>query len=67
MIYPEYNFPALSGLEIGGASDKKFYKPDELKYHGVKNRGSLKINFLQAAPSNCNFPKCKRIIQIPFN
>ena len=34
-----------SGLEIGTAAKKDFYRADELKYHGKKNRGSLRLNF----------------------
>ncbi len=34
-----------SGLEKGNASVPDFYRPDELKYHGKKNRGVLALNF----------------------
>lgn len=34
-----------SGLESGDAKVKDFYRSDELKYHGKKNRGVLNLNF----------------------
>jgi len=39
----------LSGLEAGpsNSSEPDFYKEDELKYHGRRNRGVKMINFLQ--------------------
>lgn len=34
-----------SGLEKGPASVKDFYRADEIKYHGKRNRGQLRLNF----------------------
>ena len=34
-----------SGLEVGTASNTMFYKPDEIKYHGGRNRGATSLNF----------------------
>ena len=34
-----------SGLEKGEASLPDFYRSDELKYHGKRNRGKLRLNF----------------------
>ena len=36
-----------SGLEAGQVSIPDFYRPDELKYHGKRNRGTTSINFFQ--------------------
>lgn len=42
-----YVHQPLSGLEKEAASQKDFYQPDELKYHGHKSqRGVTQINFL---------------------
>ncbi len=44
-VYPDYfHFPS-SGIEAGTVSNERFYKPDEIKYHGTRNRGSTSINF----------------------
>lgn len=44
-VYPDYfHFPS-SGIEAGTVSNERFYKPDEIKYHGTRNRGSASINF----------------------
>ena len=43
---PENYFHApRSGLETGDASIPDFYRADELKYHGKKNRGVVRMNF----------------------
>ena len=34
-----------SGLEKGPAVVSDFYRADEIKYHGKKKRGSLRLNF----------------------
>ena len=34
-----------SGLEKGSPSIPDFYRPDELKYHGKRNRGVVTMNF----------------------
>jgi hypothetical protein len=36
-----------SGLEKGTPSVPEFYKKDELKYHGKKNRGKVEMNFFE--------------------
>ena len=41
----EYFHQPHSGLEKGNPSIPDFYKPDELKYHGRKNRGKITMNF----------------------
>ncbi|CAG0884808.1 unnamed protein product [Darwinula stevensoni] len=39
-----------SGLEVGSASVRDFYRPDELKYHGHgSQRGGLSLNFFDEA------------------
>ncbi len=45
----EYSHVPKSGLEAEGSSPSipDFYKPDELKYHGRKNRGMLSMNFFE--------------------
>ena len=44
-VYPDYfHFPS-SGVEAGTAKNERFYKPDEIKYHGTRNRGATSINF----------------------
>ncbi len=44
-VYPDYfHFPS-SGIEAGTVSNERFYKPDEIKYHGTRNRGATSINF----------------------
>ena len=44
-VFPDYNHFPNSGLESGTAGNDRFYKPDELKYHGINNRGATTINF----------------------
>ena len=46
----DYSHIPKSGLEHspdGTPSILDFYKPDELKYHGKKNRGMLSMNFFE--------------------
>lgn len=38
-------FGLRSGLEKGPAAVSDFYRADEIKYHGKKNRGTLSLNF----------------------
>ena len=42
-----YTFNVMpSGVNVQGASDKDFYKDDELKYHGfTQNRGTMSVDF----------------------
>jgi hypothetical protein len=49
----EYSHVPKSGLEspAGTPSIPDFYKPDELKYHGKKNRGMLSMNFYEEVKS----------------
>lgn len=44
-VYPDYNHWPASGIEAGTAQNERFYQPDELKYHGSRNRGGTTINF----------------------
>lgn len=43
----QYTFNVMpSGVNVAGASDKAFYKDDELKYHGFSiNRGTAAVDF----------------------
>lgn len=44
-VYPDYfHFPS-SGVEAGTVKNERFYQPDELKYHGSRNRGATSLNF----------------------
>lgn len=47
-VYPDYAHSPGSGIEAGTATDTMFYLPDELKYHGIDNRGTASINFFEA-------------------
>ena len=40
-----YSHSPRSGLERGMPSIEDFYRDDELKYHGKKNRGVMTIDF----------------------
>jgi len=44
-VYPDYFHRPGSGIEAGTAKNDRFYKEDELKYHGTRNRGTTRINF----------------------
>ena len=44
-VYPDYYHWPSSGIEAGTVQNDRFYKPDELKYHGTRNRGATTINF----------------------
>ncbi len=51
-VYPDYfHFPS-SGIEAGTASIERFYQPDEIKYHGTRNRGATSINFFDVDGDN---------------
>ena len=41
----EYHHSPSSSLETGEASNERFYQPDEIKYHGGRNRQQTSINF----------------------
>ena len=41
----DYFHAPSSGLEKGNPSIPDFYRKDELKYHGKKNRGKIEMNF----------------------
>ncbi|XP_033738830.1 uncharacterized protein LOC117326259 isoform X2 [Pecten maximus] len=50
-----YNHRPNSGLEaVSTASDKLFYKVDELKYHGNLKRGVSRVNFLRKPVTNAS-------------
>ena len=44
-VFPDYFHNPGSGIEAGTVSNTMFYQPDEIKYHGTRNRGSTSINF----------------------
>lgn len=44
-VYPDYFHWPGSGIEAGSAQNGRFYMPDELKYHGTRNRGATTVNF----------------------
>ena len=44
-VFPDYFHAPGSGIEAGTASNQMFYQPDEIKYHGARNRGTTSINF----------------------
>ena len=44
-VYPDYFHSPASGIESGTAQNDRFYQPDELKYHGSRNRGATSANF----------------------
>ena len=44
-VYPDYFHWPASGIESGTAPNDRFYLPDEMKYHGTRNRGAVSINF----------------------
>ena len=45
-------FLRSSGLEKGTPSIPDFYRPDELKYHGRRNRGQLRMDFFDEVKQN---------------
>jgi len=44
-VYPDYFHSPGSGIEAGTAQNNRFYQPDEIKYHGGRNRGATSLNF----------------------
>ena len=50
----EYTHIPPSGLEAEDASIPDFYRPDELKYHGKRNRGTTSINFYEETKRDLN-------------
>ena len=44
-VHPDYFHSPASGIESGTAQNDRFYQPDELKYHGTRNRGATSVNF----------------------
>lgn len=44
-VQPDYFHSPNSGIEAGAVSNTMFYQPDEIKYHGTRNRGATSINF----------------------
>ena len=44
-VYPDYFHSPNSGIEAETVSNTRFYQPDEIKYHGTRNRGATSINF----------------------
>ena len=50
-VFPDYFHNPGSGIEAGTAQNTRFYQPDEIKYHGTRNRGSTSINFFDEDPN----------------
>jgi len=50
----EYVHSPPSGLETEKSSVADFYRPDELKYHGKKNRGTTIVNFFDEEKRDLN-------------
>ena len=44
-VFPDYFHNPGSGIEAGTVQNTRFYQPDEIKYHGSRNRGATSINF----------------------
>ena len=44
-VFPDYFHWPRSGIEAGTAPNEQFYQPDEIKYHGGRNRGATSLNF----------------------
>ena len=44
-VFPDYFHWPRSGIEAGTAPNEQFYQPDEIKYHGGRNRGVTSLNF----------------------
>ena len=51
----DFSHSPSSGLEKGTPSIPDFYKKDELKYHGKKNRGKVDMNFFDEVKRFDNF------------
>ena len=59
----KYSHAPRSGIEADNPSDPEFYKEDEIKYHGKKNRGDRKLQLLhdhdhqsaEVSDANCMF------------
>lgn len=47
-VFPDYFHRPSSGVEVGTADNQRFYMPDEIKYHGTRNRGATTLNFYGA-------------------
>ena len=50
-VFPDYFHNPGSGIEAGAVSNTRFYQPDEIKYHGSRNRGATSINFFDVDSS----------------
>ena len=44
-VYPDYFHSPNSGIEAETVTNTRFYQPDEIKYHGSRNRGAASVNF----------------------
>lgn len=49
-----YHHAPASGLEAETPSIPDFYRPDELKYHGRRNRGTTSLNFYEEEKRDLN-------------
>ena len=61
MMHPisgNYDHRPQSGLEMGNSLVHNFYRKDEVKYHGRKNRGVLLMDFFEARKSKKGFEAC---------
>ena len=52
-VFPDYFHNPGSGIEAGTVQNTRFYQPDEIKYHGSRNRGSISINFFDVDSNSC--------------
>ena len=54
----KYSHSPRSGIEADNPTEPEFYKEDEIKYHGRKNRGERKLELVPAgrnAEESCLF------------
>ena len=58
-VYPDYTHSPSSGIEAGTAENDRFYQPDEIKYHGSRNRGTTSINFFDVDSNANNSDICR--------
>ena len=58
-MYPDYFHWPASGIEAGTAQNNQFYQPDEIKYHGTRNRGATSINFFDQNNNTTNSAQCQ--------
>ena len=57
--FGQYSHAPRSGLEADGGKNPDFYKEDELKYHGRKNRGDRKLQLISLVDEESGEDKCE--------